>query len=364
LKSKLFRHYFWYFTRTIILFLLGFLVLIFLADFTDNLRKFSKFDVSIFTVLWLSLLKLPRLVIDVSPFIVLFASFFCIRSSVLKREVDIIKAAGLSIWQFLVPFLVVALLWGIFIIFIVTSISVLSINHYNTLENNIRQSSGKVEFKNSGSNLWLIDRLSDTEENIILAKDNKIINNSNTLINIVLFELINNQVMRIISAESATINKNSLNLNKVLIKNNASDYAESLDNLSINFSINRKISSLSAIPEQIYVWQLPSMIGSLNKVRLDTRPYTNYFYNLLLLPFLLVSIVLVSTRFSLYDVRSSKHLFPIAIMLLFGFMIYIFIKLLSTISTSGVIPPLVASLIGHAIILSFTINLIFSKERL
>lgn len=86
------------------------LAIVYLFDTVELLRRAAKFDNVPFTlVLQMGLLKLPDIGQIVLPFAILFSRFIPSGFWPAGRELVIIRAAGMSVWQFLGPIILVAL---------------------------------------------------------------------------------------------------------------------------------------------------------------------------------------------------------------------------------------------------------------
>ena len=95
--------------------LLALTALVYLLDTIEMLRRAStRQEVTLAIVLELSLLKLPQLVQEMIPFVVLFATMLTFWRLSRSHELTVVRAAGISVWQFLLPALAIALLIGAF----------------------------------------------------------------------------------------------------------------------------------------------------------------------------------------------------------------------------------------------------------
>ena len=98
------------FARTIVAVFVSMFLLIYLIDFVELLRRSSDAKgASTPIVAWLSLLRVPSIAEQLFPFSVLFGAMFAFLSLTRKLELVVARAAGVSVWQFLLPPLVVAL---------------------------------------------------------------------------------------------------------------------------------------------------------------------------------------------------------------------------------------------------------------
>ena len=87
----------------------GLLGIVYLFDTVELLRRASKFsDVPLGLVLQMGLFKLPEVGQLTLPFAVLFSAMMTFWQLTRKHELVIVRAAGLSVWQFLGPVVGVA----------------------------------------------------------------------------------------------------------------------------------------------------------------------------------------------------------------------------------------------------------------
>ncbi len=90
-------------------------LIIFFADFVENLRRSSsREDIGVMTVATISLLRVPVFAELALPFAVLIGTIGAYLSFSRTSELIIIRASGLSVWQFIQPGLWVAVAFGVF----------------------------------------------------------------------------------------------------------------------------------------------------------------------------------------------------------------------------------------------------------
>jgi len=103
--------------NTLIGLLLSFTVissLIILVDYVEGTRKFStNSDITSITVFIFTLLRTPQLLEETLPFIVLFGIMGTLHNFNQKNELIVLRAAGLSVWKFLSPIIIISGLFGI-----------------------------------------------------------------------------------------------------------------------------------------------------------------------------------------------------------------------------------------------------------
>ncbi len=360
--NKIFKHLCVYYLKILAMFHIGILFIIYIADFTEGLKKYSEYNPSIGLVGFLSLLKLPQLLIDLSPFIILFASLFAIRTLVLHKEIDILKACGLSIWKILNPFILLTIIYGLLLIFVLNPLVFLSTQYEEIIENKIiPNKESNIYLKNNI--LWIIDKIDTSEKNIIMAKRFISINNKIHLNDITIFHIKNNKLLRLLNAYDGMIDRQNIYLNKVLIKNENESFFHSNNTLNISLhNKSNKLSNLNLNPSNIIIYNYPQYIYNLKKIGVDTSDYEFYFYNLISLPLLLFAMLLISVRFSLYDIRAGKNLYIITITILCGFLLYFFSNIINTFGASNHIPIYLDIAFTKTTIILLSLLLLVKKE--
>lgn len=89
-------------------------VLIFMIDFVEMLRQAGKYgSVPAYMLAWITMLRLPAYTEILLPFAVLVGSIGALLMLARKSELAVMRAGGMSVWQFLLPGVMVAFLLGI-----------------------------------------------------------------------------------------------------------------------------------------------------------------------------------------------------------------------------------------------------------
>ena len=90
------------------------MVLIYLIDLVELFRQARNVkSVTLAQLLWIGLLRLPSFSEILLPFAVLVGSIGALLSLGRKSELAIMRAGGMSVWQFLRPGVIVSLLLGV-----------------------------------------------------------------------------------------------------------------------------------------------------------------------------------------------------------------------------------------------------------
>ena len=129
--------------------LLTFLVcsfLIYVIDLVEMLRQSGKRGgIAGWKIAWLTLLRLPAYTEFLLSFGVLVGSIGALLMLSRKSELAVIRAAGMSAWQFVSPALISALLFGIFATVIYNPLSAVLQEQSRKLEAEVELSQAKVK---------------------------------------------------------------------------------------------------------------------------------------------------------------------------------------------------------------------------
>ena len=359
--NKIFLRLLLLFFKVLLLFNLACGAIIFVADFTENLRKYIDYNnFSFATVFIISLCKQPFFLMEASPFIVLFSSFYTIRSIVLQRELDIYRSSGISIWKFLTPFLLVVFLWGSMLTFGMSYLSSKFLTQKDTLEQALVDNTIVNE-----NVIWMIDKQNASYQHFIMLQEMKKKGNLVSLVNPNVFEVRNDSLKKMWIAQTGLIRGNELILYKVIEYDRNKIYAQEAEEYKIILgNKNNDLNSLSLEPSRFSIYDFYSFIKNLDELNLDSKPYKSAFYNILTLPLIFMAMVIISTIFALSDLRRGKNLYAIFMTLSIGFILYFVLNFVNALGVAGVFPPLLAHLLSKSIALLIAVQFLLHKEGL
>lgn len=360
MSQKIFKHICISFIKSLILFHLGVAFIIFLADFTENIRASSNIEVS--KLIIVSLIKIPDFIIQVSPFILLLASFATIRTMVLRKEVDILKSFGISIWQFILPLIFVAFIWSFILITIVSPFAVDMLVLKEKMSNN---SAATQQTTIATDNyIWIVDKHGNNS-NIIATKKLESHENKTELSPVIFLEINKNKFQGAIFANKALMEESKITFYDAISKYKKNFYPEKKNEIVKNsFLSSDNLTNLTNEPFMIKIWDFPKVIAGLKLISFSSQAHEIYFYNLLSLPLLFIAMIIISTRFSLYDIRAGKNLFAIFSCISIGFFVYFFINFANVALITFNISPLISVLSAKIIVFLVAVNLLFAKEGL
>ena len=114
--------------------LLALMSLVLLFDFLEVLRRGSeRDDVTLAIIISIAFFNLPVLMQKVLPFAALFGGMFTFARLTRSHELVVARAAGVSVWQFLMPGLVIAILVGAFVVTVFNPLSAVTASRHEQL---------------------------------------------------------------------------------------------------------------------------------------------------------------------------------------------------------------------------------------
>ena len=324
-----------------LIFLLGILAIIYLFDTVELLRRAAKFDnVPLSLTLTMGLYKLPEIGQLVFPFAVLFSAMFTFWQLNRRHEITILKSAGFSAWQFIMPLIIVAFLIGAVKITLINPMGSFFITQYEKLENDyLEKESNLIMLSKQG--LWL--RQDHDGGKAILHAD-KIQFPSWQLNNVmVLFFKENNDFVRRIDSKTAELQTGQwIFINATSnIPGNLPEKADLLS-MATDLTIDDLEDSFAA-PETISFWKLPNYIDVLEATGFDATSVKIYFQKLLSDPLLFAAMVLLAASVSLRPPRSRSDLIMALFGIGIGFLLFFGSSYLQALGASGQIPVYIAA---------------------
>lgn len=324
-----------------LLMLCALLALIYMFDVVELLRRAAnKDDVSLVSILVIGLYKLPEVGQQLFTFAVLFSAILTLWTLTKRHELLILRAAGLSIWQFIVPILLTAFLIGVVKITMINPLSVLLISRYEVLENEILENN-KDPISLSSQGLWL-RQTNDDGSKIIHAKGIKI--PEWDLKNVTLFMLDQNDnfIQRVDSAQ-VSLQQGNWYFEKAVI-NKPSFPPEEVQNyfLPTEMTIAKLENQFSTV-DTISFWKFSRYIETLEKTGFNARPLKIHYQSMLSQPLLFMSMILLAATVSLRPPRNNGAFVIILAGVGIGFLVFFSSNFLQALGASAQIPLFIAA---------------------
>lgn len=335
-------------------------VLIFFIDFIEVLRDGSKKgDTSAATLALITLLRLPAFAELTLPFAVLIGSMGAFLMLSRSSELIIIRAAGMSVWQFIQPGLAVGFVLG-----------VLAVTLYNPLAAAAKAYSEAIYAENFGSNksvlarrkggAWLRQDGADGSS-VIYAK--VVTNRGLSIAGVSLLQFDRNKkFVERVEAENAILKAGYWELKNATV-NSADGRSQryAIYIVSTYLSPAQVTESISAI-ESISFWELPRFIDFAERAGLATDKYKLYYQTLLAKPLLMTVMVLLAATCTLRAFRFGKIQTMVIAGLSAGFGFFLFSELSRKLGSSGLVSATVAAWAPVLIVMLLALTLLLHQE--
>ncbi len=315
-------------------------ILIFMIDFVEILRQSGKYgSVPATTLIWLTLLRLPAYTEILLAFAVLVGSIATLLQLSRKSELAVIRAAGMSAWQFLSPGLFVAFFLG-----------VLAITVYNPMAAAARaeaeelfaeafgRESNFLKTRNAGS--WLRQ---DGADGSSVMSAGGVAEGGLKLFTVIVFQFDRaGEFIERIEAERATLREGYWHLEKVMVAG-AGREAEHYEHylVSTYLTPERLQDALGSVISLSF-WELPGLIEVAERAGLSAAPYRIQYELLLSRPLLLICMVLFAGTVSLRSFRSGGIQTMVATGMIGGLGFFLLAEVSRQVGVAGLVSPRVA----------------------
>ena len=340
--------------------LLGLLALVLLFDFLELLRRGADRDeVTLPIVIELAVFNLPVLAQKVLPFAALFGGMFTFARLTRSHELVVTRAAGVSVWQFLMPGLLIATLIGGFVVTVFNPLSAVTASRHERLEAKYLHGSPSL-LALSRTGLWL--RQADPGgQSVIHAQNVSEQGLDLTDVIIFLYEGADEFVGRI-DSKSASLEDGQWMLKEALLTG-PDVPAEFHDNYVLKTSLTAsQIQDSFASPDTLSFWALPKFIALLKEAGFGAVKHRLQWNSVLSTPLLLFAMVLVAATFSLRLTRRGGTGLLIVGGVIAGFVLFFMTDLVLALGLSGKIPVVLAAWAPAGISTLLGLSMLFHLE--
>lgn len=329
------KHFIW-------TFLVVFMILLMLAYLFDSIellrRTSSKEMVTFIDVLKMAGLKSFSMFHLLLPFAVLISALFMLWRLGKSHELIVIRASGVSVWQFLTPLLGVAFGIGVLNVCVINPLAASTYKNFERMEMKFDISSVNP-FDLSNQGLWIREIRDNTQylvraahvlhkNDILQFKDLSIFRTS-----------LNDHFEQRIDAKRGELRNERFYLSDVWVLL-PDEMPTHLDNLDLSTKMTKEtIENSFSSPETLSFWKIPAFINFFEKTGFSSLKHRLYWYSLLFSPFFLLSMVLIAAAFSLkITQRQGGILVRIVLALSAGFGLFFFSKLAYALGASASVP--------------------------
>jgi len=313
--------------------------IIFAVTFVERLSANPDALTTLFDA-WTRLLEYIPMFLPLAVFMgTLVVSYSLTKSS----ELIIVSGAGLSPYQIAKPFLLGAIIIGVFASTVINPYSV-NLTTHNLTEHQLKLIDDSIWLRETADDGFLTLRATAVhtanDKNIIFSDVNIFVQSKN-------FKL-----QERISAPSATLSYNGIDINKAKIINSEGIITQGSKHIDTKLN-PRTVLDRYLKPDQISFWKLPSFIRKMNSIGATTREHLVQFWTLLFLPLTMIAMVTLGIAFSQTRQRRNYSFgLKFSLGILTCFALYFVTNLFKALGTTGSLPPMLAIVAPQIIIIA------------
>ena len=334
--------------------------IIFMVDFVDRMGEYSSHEAfSMFAIAKLAFFRMPAIAEFILPFAVLVGALATFLNLTRKLELAVVRSAGMSVWQFILPPVIIAVVLGLF-----TSLA------YNPLAIYLNERSIQFEaeqFDHSSSfqsthtaNIWFRQEGPDGES--ILSAERK------STSGLALFQVTalifdqDSNFLEQVNASSAIWKDGYWQLNNVSIITADQPPLQRLRYELPTFLTEEQARKQSERVDNITFWSLGETIELAEKSGLATQRLTLKYHSHLALPLLFAAMVIIAATVSLKLARLGSAAKMVLGGIGTGFVLYILSELVRDLGNNGLMDPVLAAWLPAIIALLLGITVLLYQE--
>ena len=305
-------------------------ILVLFLNLLEISRILEKENTTLGFFLLLSLLKLPTIISEIIPFVVILSIAFLFKNLITNNELISIRNMGFSILDIFKPIAIAIFLFGLFILFFINPLAANFENNFNNLTSKKYPNMYSIKFINEG--MWIKNISEDNNKNYINISKINLDNMNAEEIKIL---NINNKFNKIIIAEKGEIIDKIFKLQNVSILNINNDKFEKVEfyNLILNFDKSNIIDSMLNF-KFIPFYKYQKHVNNLKKFNLHSSEVSLYYLSEILKPIFLVIIGFTVMGFSGKFKRNENFFKVLFISILIGFLIFLLKEIVTALTTT------------------------------
>ena len=293
-------------------------------------KVIEKQNSNLLTILYLSLLKLPSVIIEVMPFVIVISTAFLFRYLIANNELIAMRNVGFSILDIFKPIALAILLIGYFMLIFINPISAKFEIIFDNLTTKDFSDMYSIKIKND--ELW-IKNLNKENDIYYIYLSNMDLKSMNTKNFKILSVSNNNNILYL--GKKASLDDDHIYMNDVTLFNINKDFYEKKENLKLklNFKVQDLIDSFSNY-KFIPFYKYKDHLNSLKKFNLYSPEISLYYLSEILKPIFLIIISFAVMGFS-GKFKKNENFFKILFFsILIGFAIFMLKEIVSALTVS------------------------------
>ena len=287
----------------------------------EEINFFKDINIGVYVPILLTSLKVPALLYNMLPFIILISGIWFFRKIKKSDEITAMKISGMSNLSVILIPSIVSIFLGIIFVTMINPMTSVSLKKYETLKGNFERDKDYLAAITKNG-IWIKEK-NNNKNNIIRASSLK---DKNLLIlTIYEFDKDNNFIKRV-EADYADITSVDWKLKNVnILDNNGNLLSKNLDEITYKsiYDID-KINSLYSNIDTVSFWKIENEIKILEERGYSTKQMETKLHKSLSFPFFLLSMVFLSGLFTLGLNFKENNLTYIFITIITCILVYFF----------------------------------------
>ncbi len=334
--------------------------LIFLIDFVELLRQAGKYgSVSVPLLLWLTLLRLPAYTEFLLAFAVLVGSIATLLMLSRKSELSVMRAGGMSAWQFLRPGMFVAFVLGVLFVTLFNPIAAFSRELAETLFADAFGREGNVLRSKSGES-WLRQNGRDGQSIITAAHA---ANRGLTLTGVTVFAYDQKgQFSERIDAARADLKDGYWLLTDAWVAGTLVGPQKYDSYVLSTYLTPERVQDALGTVISVSFWELPGLIEVAEKAKISSSRLRLQYELLLSRPLLCIAMVLLAATVSLRSFRSGSIQTMVITGMVGGLGFFLLAEVSRQIGAAGLVPPWAAVWLPVVLVMMISLTVLLHLE--
>jgi len=303
----------------------------------------------------MTLLRTPKLVQTLMPFVFLFGAMFAFFNLNRRSELAVMRSAGMSVWTMIAPAVAVALVWGAVTIFAFDPLAGRLIAQSERLRADLEGRQRNL-LQVSSSGFWL--RQTDENDRRIVIHAERVRASDQTLRGVTIWRSFSDgSAIDRIDAPAARLDGDELVLQDAMRQPIAAAAAEPFAGAIPTAFTFSQLNEVAAKPETMSIFELPGFIHLAETAGFPALRYKLHMHLLWATPLQFAVLVVIAAAFSMRPMRSGGAARLAGAGVGVGFLLYVVAEVAEAFGESGAAPIPVAAwtplLIGAAIAINY-----------
>ncbi|MEQ8825704.1 MAG: LPS export ABC transporter permease LptG [Filomicrobium sp.] len=357
----------WYLGRKFLVSILGtfFLcsVLIFMIDFVELLRQAGKYEdknpVPAYLLVWMTLLRLPAYTEFLLAFAVQVGSIQTLLFLSRKSELAVMRAGGMSVWQFLRPAFVLAIILGVFTTTLYNPMAAAAREEAEQLFAEAFGREANLLRAKSGES-WLRQNGVDGQSVLTAAHAS----NKGLKLTVVSALVYNQEGIFVerIDAKSAELKEGYWELEDAWVAAPGQQPVKYQTYLLSTYLSPERVQDALGTVISVSFWDLPGLIEVAEKANLSASRLHIQYMLLLSRPILCVAMVLLAATVSLRSFRSGGIQTMVITGMVGGLGFFLLAEVSRQIGVAGLVPPWAAVWLPILLVILVSLTVLLHQE--